>query len=108
MSDAVMCSYEECPQDPVTTLMIDGEETPVCSEHIETVAEQATDTDQDQTKYPVAAAPGEEEAAAWINTTDTGQAYLSVKTEEGDYINLFARSDALQITLKQIHEAQKQ
>jgi len=109
MTDAVMCSYGECSQDPVTTLQVDGEKVPACKNHLETLTEKHSDQEQgevDGTSIPVAS-NGDDEAA-WINTTEDGQAYLSVKLEDGEYTALFPQSDALQITLNRIHEVQKQ
>jgi uncharacterized protein (DUF736 family) len=110
MADAVMCSYEGCSNNPVTTLQVDGEEKPACKGHLQTMVDQAKqqedEEETDGTNYPVAS--NNEDQAAWINTTEDGKAYLSIKVQDGDYINLFPQSDALQITLNQIHEAQKQ
>jgi len=109
MKDAVMCSYQECTEDPVTTLQINGEEKPSCQNHLETLAEKHQDQEKketDGTKIPVAT--NGEDQAAWINTTEKGNTYLSVKIEDGKYINLFPDNMHLQISLNEIHEAQKQ
>jgi len=69
---------------------------------------QETETEEAQSpgRYPVLT--NSDDQAAWINTDKNGEAYLSVKVSEGQYVNLFPDSDALQITLNQIHEVQKQ
>ena len=58
------------------------------------------------TNYPVLT--NSDDQAAWINTDKNNEAYLSVKISDGEYVNLFPESDALQIVLKQIHEVQSQ
>jgi len=78
-------------------VLFDGEE-----DQEQQVQEQG---DVDGTAIPVAS-NGDDEAA-WINTTENGQAYLSIKLENGEYTALFPQSDALQITLNRIHEVQK-
>lgn len=102
--DAVMCCVEECSLDPVTTLEVDGEEKPVCGNHIEHVVEEMKEDDEPG-MYPVLSNSDEE--AAWINTDKNGKPYLSVKTEDGDYINLFAQTDLMQDMLNRQHEVQK-
>jgi len=79
-------------------VLFDGEE-----DQDQQVQEQG---DVDATSIPVAS-NGDDEAA-WINSTENGQAYLSIKLENGEYTALFPQSDALQITLNRIHEVQKQ
>jgi len=79
-------------------VLFDGEE-----DQEQQVQEQG---DVDGTSIPVAS-NGDDEAA-WINSTEDGQAYLSIKLETGEYTALFPQSDALQITLNRIHEVQKQ
>ena len=102
--DALMCSYDECSQDPVTSLEIDGESFPVCSNHIQAVMEKHQE-DEKPGQYPVLS-NGDEEAA-WVNTDKNGKPYLSVKTEDGDYINLFAQTDLIQDMLNRQHKVQK-
>jgi len=79
-------------------VLFDGEE-----DQEQQVQEQG---DVDGTSIPVAR-NGDDEAA-WINSTEDGQAYLSIKLETGEYTALFPQSDALEITLNRIHEVQKQ
>ena len=79
-------------------VLFDGEE-----DQEQQVQEQG---DVDGTSIPVAT--NSDDQAAWINTTENGQAYLSIKLEDGEYTALFPQSDALQITLNRIHEVQKQ
>jgi len=69
---------------------------------------QETETEEAQSpgRYPVMT--NSDDQAAWINTDRNGEAYLSVKVSEGQYVNLFSDSDALQITLNQIQEVQGQ
>jgi len=104
--DAVMCGYGECSQDPVTTLEVDGEEKPVCANHIDAVVDQMKDETDDPGRYPVLS--NSDDQAAWINTDKNGQPYLSVKVGDGEYVNLFAQTDLMQDMLNRQHEIQKQ
>jgi len=79
-------------------VLFDGEE-----DQEQEVQEQG---DVDGTSIPVAS--NSEDEAAWINSTENGKAYLSIKLEDGEYTALFPQSDALQIALTQMHEVQKQ
>jgi len=63
--DAVLCCYDECSLDPVTTLEVDGEEKPVCGNHIEAVVEEMQE-DEGPGMPPVLSNSDDE--AAWINT----------------------------------------
>ena len=104
-SDVVMCSYEECSLDPLTTLEVDGEEKPVCANHIDAVVDQMKDDNEEPGRYPVLS--NSDDQAAWINTDKNGQPYLSVKVGDGDYVNLFAQTDLMQDCLNRQHEVQK-
>jgi len=114
MNDTLMCSYNDCTDDPVTTLEINGEEKPVCSDHIQDMVDQhqSSEPDKQPGDYPVFTEYGdhdEETAAAWINTDKNGDVYLSVKKKDGDYLNLYPdNSDAIEIVMHQVHEVQKQ
>jgi len=100
------CAHPDCSEKALTMLEVDGEETPSCEQHLQHFAEQTGEENEQPGRYPVLS-NGEEDQAAWINTDKNGEAYLSVKTGDGEYINLFPRSDHLQICLNQIHEQQK-
>lgn len=101
------CSYEDCSKESVTELEINDNSRPVCHGHITDMVQEHTEEEDDKPgRYPVMT--NSEDQAAWINTDKNSQAYLSIKTGEGEYVNLFPESDALQIALKQIHEVQKQ
>jgi hypothetical protein len=103
MTDEEECSYNGCTNDAITTLEIEGDKVPGCSEHLDQLAKGQNG--QTQGRYPVLT--NNEDQAAWINTDKNGNTYLSIKIEDGEYLNLFPQSDALQITLNQLHEAQK-
>jgi len=103
--DAVMCCYEECSQDPITNLEIDGEEIPVCNNHIQALMEKHQE--DDSPGMPPVLSNSDDEAA-WINTDKNGKPYLAVKTEDGEYINLFAQTALMQDALNRQHEVQKQ
>jgi len=103
--DAVMCCYEECSLDPVTVLEVDGEEKPVCGNHIEAVVEEMQE--DDSPGMPPVLSNSDDEAA-WINTDKNGKPYLAVRTEDGEYINLFAQTALMQDALNRQHEVQKQ
>ena len=102
------CSYEDCEKDSVTELEINDETRPVCHGHItDMVQEHQEDEENDGPgRYPVMT--NSDDQAAWINTDKNNQAYLSVKVSDGEYVNLFSDSDALQIALNQIHEVEGQ
>lgn len=102
------CSYEDCSKDSVTELEINEESRPVCHGHITDLVEKHQESEEGDGpgRYPVMT--NSDDQAAWINTDKNGEAYLSVKISDGEYLNLFPQSDALQITLNQIHEVQKQ
>ena len=103
--DAVLCCYDECSLDPVTTLEVDGEEKPVCGNHIQAVMDKHLE--DDSPGMPPVLSNSDDEAA-WINTDKNGKPYLSIKTEDGDYINLFAQTALMQDMLNRQHEVQKQ
>lgn len=105
-SDAVMCSYEECSLDPLTTLEIDGEEVPVCGNHVQAVMEDNMEEKEEPGRYPVLS--NSDDQAAWINTDKNGQPYLAVKVEDGRYVNLFAQTDLMQDCLNRQHEVQEE
>jgi len=85
--------------------MTEEQETIFDGENQEDTETQSTESDG-AGRYPVMV--NSDDQAAWINTDKNNQAYLSVKVSDGDYVNLFSDSDALQIALNQIHEVQKQ
>lgn len=97
------CSYNGCSEEPITTLDIDGEEVPGCSQHLDQLAKGNNGTSGDR---PVLS--NGEDQAAWINTTDKGKTYLSVKVEDGQYVNLFANTDLIQDALKRQHKVTQQ
>ena len=101
------CSYEDCSKESVTELEINDESRPVCHGHItDMVQEHTEDQEEDSGRYPVMT--NSDDQAAWINTDKNNEAYLSVKISDGEYVNLFSDSDALQIVLNQIHEVKGQ
>jgi len=103
--DAVLCCYEECSLDPVTTLEIDDDEKAVCGNHIQAVMDKHLEDDSPGMP-PVLS--NSDDQAAWINTDKNGQPYLSVKVGDGEYVNLFAQTDLMQDMLNRQHEVQKQ
>lgn len=105
MTDTVMCSYGECSQDPITTLQINDEEKPVCNNHIQALMEKHTDQEQSKPgDPPVMTQPGEDEGAAWINTDKNGNTYLSIKTNEGNYLNFYPQTSLLTDALQRQHK----
>jgi len=85
--------------------MTEEQETIFDGEKQENTETQSTESNGPG-RYPVMT--NSDDQAAWINTDKNSQTYLSIKIDDGDYVNLFPQSDALQIALKQIHEVQKQ
>jgi len=106
------CSYEDCSKESVTELEINDESRPVCHGHITDMVQEHTEDQEDEEegdgpgRYPVMT--NSDDQAAWINTDKNNEAYLSVKISDGEYVNLFSDSDALQIVLNQIHEVKGQ
>jgi len=98
------CSYQGC--DAKGETRIDGD-TPVCYDHAGEMAEQLADASGGS--QPVFNSGSDDEEAAWLadDLDQNGNAYLSLKLGDGEYVNLFPNSDLLQRTLNEAHELRK-
>jgi len=93
------CNYNGCSEEAQVKLDKEEETIPACTEH----AENLLDGDNGETGDRPVLSNGEEQAA-WINTTEQGKTYLSIKIQDGNYVNLFAQTDLIQDALNRQHQ----